>query len=301
MKESLQRFFIDNELRLIVEETNQKKITGTEMPLKKDFMPIKHPNTIQEIYFYFYKLLQNGKDTQAYDYLKNLFLQGKEPLAMSEWQTICIHLMNYTVQKLNKGIKNYNKDYLLFTDISLSKGYLFQNNLLDHGRYRNIFLNYLIAAPNNLEKAATFLKQYADDLNHPYKDVVKEIHLVYLLILKDQYQQAEENLSKISYVYLLDLPLQIFYKKLQLMLAYTLKESRYSFDLLLKNYDNFIRNQYRLRGKGNDQQKIKREFCLNFAKLIRRLSLEKFTYLDLQKFPPTTSDIIWFERQLGRR
>lgn len=299
MEKALNCFSKDSQLRLSVEKINQEKITNITYEGKKINIQLDYPLHIQTTYQQLFILIQGNDSDEAYHFLKNTMLQESFILSNDEWKSIHTHLMNYLTKQTNQGKESYYKDYLLFIEYAIKKDFFLQNSRIDYGRYRNTFLIYLMTSNNDISKARQFIQEYFSYVNHPNPQFVRDIHLVYLLLLDSLYEEAENNLNKIDYRKLIDVHLQVFYRKLQLMLIYFRREkSDLYFEDSLKNFRSFLYKQDSLKGKIGDKQTTKLDVCLNFASLIKRLYTGKLKDLNIQNTELATTDRLWLKMQI---
>lgn len=304
---ALNQFYKEQKHRIFCEFQSQKQ--GINVSYTEDTTT----GIVQELLYHLEALISKpNQEKKSYLYLKKHIFEEAHKSGINIQKMIYIHLINYTIEKINVGCYFYAQECSALIQLMMEKKIYVENKRLDYARFRNTILIYLIEKPKDTDRIRTFIETYFPYLDALYPDTISSIYHIYLLMVDRQLDEAEEALAFLNrnqWSTIEDLFHKIQVKKLQLQIMYLqylnkkshpviyevkIVQDKTQIDAALKRFNAFTIRQDKLKNNGL------LELCRTFAKLLRRQTF----YGDVTKEQVETtklalSDKVWFHSTLS--
>ncbi|MFT4759772.1 MAG: hypothetical protein ACI9XO_000996 [Paraglaciecola sp.] len=215
--------------------------------------------TIQ-IYTKTLQMLENRNEEQHYFDLKKLLNEHFDLFPKSELAGIYSFALNYCVQKINFGKKEYDREILELYQTLLQRELIFKNGFLTQWTFRNIVTIGIRTGAFDWTEA--FILNYQKRLLPEERENAVSYNLASLYFSKKEHQVALLELQK---VYFTDNFYQIGAKTIQLKSYFELEETE-AFLSLVTAFNRYLRRHRQL-------SKYHQELNLNFIKMAKKVYL----------------------------
>ncbi|WP_367389197.1 hypothetical protein [Lewinella sp. LCG006] len=279
--DALDQYFVQTKLKLYCNILNQAEIIRSDYQITWPTDPRSkniddHNNIVTKTYQCLFELLSKKEPNEAFFNLYDSFLEkavGK--VGEQELVDLYYYAINYCLNAINKGERQYANKLLQLYQKGLTEGYLLVNEELSPWIYKNIIK--LGLGLKQFEWTEDFILNYTEKLPAAYRDDALYFNLSDLRYHQQQYDDALALLNKVDFS-------DLFYKhgtKIMLLKIYFEKDeteallslsSSYKLMLIrekelsgniLSAYKNFVRlleKIYRSKDRDRDQLlKIERE------------------------------------------
>lgn len=213
-----------------------------------------------EIYAKTLEMLENRKEERHYFELKTLLNEHFNIFPKSELAGIYSFALNYCVQKINFGKKEFDREILELYQTLLQRELIFKNGFLTQWTFRNIVT--IGIRTNEFDWTEAFILNYQKRLLPEEKDNAVSYNLATLYFSKKEHQAALLELQK---VYFTDNFYQIGAKTIQLKSYFELEETE-AFLSLATAFNRYLRRHRQL-------SEYHQELNLNFVKMTKKIYL----------------------------
>jgi len=222
----------------------------------------KDSNILIQLYTYIPKLYRLLEGDAAYFELKKIFLTNFEKISIDEQQKIHLHLVNFTMRRMN-DIPAFTEEAFELYEFAITHKMLFDNNQITDNRFANIV--NIACAIEKLEWAENFIETHYMHLAEKSRDNAKNVALSLLRFHQKRYSSAIQYLIFVEFT---DSIYAIRVKALEIRcyLELFLQKASY-YQVLTAKLDAF----YRFAQRGREMSDYKRKLCGNFVLIIRQI------------------------------
>lgn len=278
---ALDQYFIQTKLKLYCNILNHAEVIRTDYQITWPQDPqarkiADYDNYVTKTYQCLFELLLKKEPNEAFFHLYDSFLDTvANMVGKQELIDMYYYAINYCLNAINKGERQYANKLLQLYQTGLSKEYLLVNEELSPWIYKNIIK--LGLGLKQFEWTEDFILNYTQKLPSAYRDDALYFNLSDLRYHQKQYDEALALLNKVDFSDLFYkhgtkiMLLKIYFEKretealLSLSNSYKLmliREKELS-GSILSAYKNFVRlleKTYRAKDNGKDHlQKIENE------------------------------------------
>jgi len=200
LMESADKAYILLKLRLASEMKNRERILSKqyEMPLLHEILAAEAGGLLEDnvpyrLYRGLLALYETGQNTEAYQALKALFLEGIMALRYFDQSLLLTQLINYAVRELNSGKKAFNKDVFDLYRLALQ-----HNLVLRHGKIEaSVYQNIVLSGCKELDFVWTeqFIEEYAPWLENEIREDCQTMALAYWWFYQSDYNKTIELIT----------------------------------------------------------------------------------------------------------
>ncbi|MCB0522076.1 MAG: hypothetical protein H6577_01355 [Lewinellaceae bacterium] len=256
----------------ILFEAEQSRMACDEIVLKtaRTMKSVRQSGTVPKVEIYPYlplyksifELLDNGAE-ESFQNARLYFLENISRFCKEDKQFALFHLINYTVNQINKGKGEYRRNLLDIYKIGLGENILFENGFLTSGTFNNIASTG--AALKEFDWTMDFITEYEQYLYPATKETTKSLALSNLYFQQKQYAKTIEILIQFNSA---DFDNMLIAKTLLLRSYFELFLKDRTYDELLHTFAlSFIRF---IKRKNISINKMKRYFA--FINVIKEIT-----------------------------
>lgn len=269
--ETLRKFYLTKKLRYMTDAVYRERLLGvlTDDSNKKEVKGFieKHASE-SDLYLLIYGniyLMNIEKDADAamkcYKQVKTVMKTLAQNIPSEEVMRICMHLQNYCLSLINKGNKNFLREFFEIISYRIDTNILLEDGRINPQIYKNIIGVALLL--NEFNWAMDFANDFKDNLPAKFKNDYYNAAMGQLLYYKKDYSAASKYLVEASHNKS-DVYFALFIKKLLLKIGFESNES----PLLLESYMNAYRKHLeRYRSKIGENAPLLEKFFKYFRYL----------------------------------
>jgi len=266
---NLDLFYVSRKLQYFTVLLNRKAMLGKEIIIpsmefilqyaKQNFDDIPIVNAYYEII-----MLQTKEKSLPHFYrLQEIIVNHSREFSKKEIGEIYEEAINYCIQRISYNQEFYINEALKLYSEFLSSGNMYQNGFLSHWKFKNIVKLGLLL--NRFEFVETFITTYADKLEPAHKTKALNYNLAELYFAMENYDMAQEYLSK---VFLNDL--ELAYNLGSRMMLIKIFYHKNEMEALLSQIAAFTIYLKRSKNVSNTKKKIYLNFCDLLNKILRQ-------------------------------
>ncbi|MCH2045047.1 MAG: hypothetical protein MK212_13095 [Saprospiraceae bacterium] len=274
--DQLDIFFIIKKLQIACDMTSRNTVFRADYkyPLVDEILAYVRTNKeiqlpIIMIYSTILDMLKTDSPKQAtcYQKLKELLANNNHILSQDELQSVYAHALNFAIQQINRGNKEYYQEALDHYMFSVEHKLLSVDGYLLAMAYKNI-----VAIALTLEKyewTQSFIEQYKDFLDPNIRENAYSYNLAYWYFALGKYGEALQTLQSVNFV---KGEYYITSKTLQLKSYYELEESEALYSLI-DAFESYIRRNKQL----SMYRRVATSNMLKIAKRLQKLKDKQWT------------------------
>ncbi len=282
--ETLKKFYLTKKLRYMTDAVYRERLLGVSIDDKnkkevKDFIE-KNANEA-DLYLLIYGniyLMNVEKDAQVamkcYQQVKTVMQTFSEDIPSEELKGICVHLQNHCLSLINKGDKNYLREFLELIQFRIEKKILLSGKRINPQLYKNISGVALMLNEKNW--AENFITEFKEKLPDNFKTDYYHLAMGQLFYHRKDYINASKHLSTASHNRS-DVYFGFSVKKLLLKIGFESNDS----PIVLESYMSAYRKHLeRYRNKIGENAAILEKFA------------KYFRYLEKARWNPEEMEIL---------
>lgn len=266
INEHLDKFYVIEKLKSYATLLSWKKIAKLDIEIENfetifslisDEDRINHP--VINIYQKINEILINPSNVGAYKELRILTEENKDLLPLKDIKYVYDASITYAIDRMNKGDKEFLSEVFdLYQEALGTEGFLI-DGILTPTSYRNIAVIGLRLG--KYEWVETFIYEFAERLEHKYRENALRFSLARLYFYKNEYERVIEELQKVDYE---DVWYNINSKTMLLASYYELQEFEV-LDSMINSFKVFISREKTL-------SKNRKKIFLNYINFLFKLS-----------------------------
>lgn len=285
MNEALDNFYLENKLRMLIEQHNRHRIISEPAPddFFEEWLQSGKPSLEKvgnRLSYRLYLMMTTAGEVAHYWEAKNLFMNNAANFSADYKVSCCGYLMNQCIFYLHQGQLKFANEYISYVKFLLEEA-LFLSEGLPLTKYSNTVYMALVA--KELEWIKDFVDQYSSLVDHPEMVAIK--HLNRANILFYQGQKNNEALLLLRNFDVSETYFKINFDKLSIKLFYEEKLE----DTLKSKLGAF--QKYLQRSSDLPQNRKEKNF--NFIKAVRNLLQHKVETLNLDRNDFVILDYLW--------
>lgn len=256
---ALDQFYQISKLQIACDMQSRNTIMGTNYQWQLPLVNASEKEAAK-IYKKVLQMLENREEERHYFDLKNLLNNHFNLFPKPELAGIYSLTLNYCVQKINFGKKEYDREILELYQTLLQRKLIFKNGFLTQWNFRNIVT--IGIRTGEFDWTEAFILKFQERLLPEEKDNAVSYNLASLYFSKKEHQAALLELQKVFFT---DNFYQIGAKTIQLKSYFELEETA-AFLSLATAFNRYLRRHRQL----SDYHK---ELNLNFVKMTKKIYL----------------------------
>lgn len=205
--ETLRRFYLTKKLRYMADAATRERLLGITIDdeNKKEIKDFVERNAYEnDMYLFIYGRLylmnierSAGDAKNHYQQVKTVLKTSLDKIPLEEIKSISVHLQNFCIYQINKGHKEYQKEFVEIIQLRISNKVLSEDGRLNPQLYKNIVGCSLML--NELEWVEYFINSFKDYLPEKHRDDYYHLAMGQLLYNKKDYTEASRHLSIASH------------------------------------------------------------------------------------------------------
>ncbi|HXH19573.1 MAG TPA: hypothetical protein VNJ07_10875 [Chitinophagales bacterium] len=193
--------------------------------------------------------------------VKSAIKESAESIQLEEIRRVCVYLQNFCVNLINKGNKDYLKEYLEIIQFRISKGILVSGERINPQEFKNI--TKIAIKLNKTTWVENFIENFHKYLPDEYRSDYYNLVLGELYYHKNEFTKASHHLAVASHNKN-DVYFGFAVKKLLLKIGY--ESNDFALDSYLEMYKKHL---YRYRNKIGENAPLLEKFYRYFRLLAK--------------------------------
>ena len=293
-EDELDRFYVENKIRIFCEKENRKKIVNSPAnnidieKWKKQYKPESYNSSIAQIFYNIYKMLNSVSENEVYyEEVKKLFNSiGHEGFSHKDTKIIYDYLMNFCISMLNNGKIEYAKEFIKHVKFLESQKLLLDKGVITVKKYKNIAMAGLIIEEYNWVES--FVWRYKKKLGLKNYSNILNLNLANIEFHQKKYDKALEYLEAYQPY---DFYFKLSYEKLLLKIYYE-KGDYQAIRSRIPSFEAYIKNKNTISFKN-------RELLQNFLSCLKLMIDKDSISLNMIIESVAITDYLWFRKKLG--
>ena len=193
----LEKLLMSCELKAREKPLSEKHEIWLLKEIKNNIAELKNEDSIAETYLTMLNLLEHGEEKTYFD-LKKIFIQNLEYFDKKQQLNILQSLINFAIQKGNRGNKIFLAENLELYKLGLEHKLFIRQKVMNGEIYSNIIIVSL-----KLKKFAwckDFINDYSHYLIEPIRQDAKSLGLAFWYYYQDRFDEAHEFLNRIKFI-----------------------------------------------------------------------------------------------------
>lgn len=292
MSKALDNFYLENKLRVIIEEYNRHRIISSPKPDERLLNFVQSGSTFSNsriaLLHHIYQMMKDPEDTTHYFEIKKLFYQNESNYTKKYKLTIVEYLMNQCIHYCHMDRLAFAGEYIQHIQFLIQQKLFVSERGLIMAWYINSV--YMALVSKKLTWAAQFVTKYSTHIDHTETPSIKALNLARVLFHQGKYSEAWQKLQQFNSF---DMYFKIIFDKLYIKLAYeecleTHLKSR------LAAFEKYIKRK-KVKLPPSRQEKN-----LNFVKAVKNLMSGDSPSAKIQREDLLILDFLWLkEKQNG--
>jgi hypothetical protein len=288
MDSELDNFYLENKLRLLVEQYNRHRIVNEPLPYLPswiDLVDISQQGIGVQMFLSIYQMMQRPQEQYLYFQAKKIFEQHEKDFSDEYRKTILAYFMNQCIFYLHHGQRAFASEYIEIIRNLIKYDLFLSVEGLSLSTYSNTVHMALLS--DELDWLEKFLNIYSAKVDFPKIETIENLYRAMVLFQMNKYEDALNLLPKFDYF---QLYFKIIYDKLCIKLYYELDDPL--LESKLAAFEIYLKRKKELPEDRKEQN-------LNFVKAVKDLirNPEKSKLLPVDSY--LILDFVWLEKKFS--
>ncbi|MCB0632105.1 MAG: hypothetical protein R2824_02180 [Saprospiraceae bacterium] len=289
MNRALDNFYLENKLRIMVEQHNRHRIINAPKPADDDMRWGRSADLSQygigvRLFHAIYLMMCYPHEHEHYHQAKELFGQHGKYFSDEYRRTVSGYLMNQCIYYCHQGERVFAGEFIRHLQYVIKHRLFISGESLSISKYTNAI--YMALVSEELDWLEKFVAKYATKVNHPHIESINNLNKANILFHRGRYDKALELLPTFDYS---EMYFKITYDKLCIKLYFE-KEMDQNLQSKLIAFEQYIKRKEELT-------EDRKEKNLNFIRTVKDLTRTDRRPILLPKESYLPLDYNWLEKK----